>query len=409
MNFFKKIRITNLLSAPFIMILGLTFMVPCPKAGMAQTDVPTLAKQVMITELHSGRILMEKGSQMPMKPASMAKVMTIYIACSRIAEGSLSFDDSFIVSEKAWKMGGSRSFLNPGKYYTLKELLYGVIVQSGNDAAVTIAEGISGSEENFAAEMNLTAQKLGMKNSHFVNASGWPHPDLTTTAEDLNILASALIRDFPVETYPELYPIFSVKSYTLNNIKQGNRNPLLYGKTADENGVDGLKTGHTEESGYGLIASAQRNGMRVIMVLNGMTSKKERATESRRLIEFALREFKNYRFFEPDQIVDEIDVWLGDKAKIMVQAAQPLQQVLSRSEKLNAEIRLNWISPVSAPIAKGQELGTAVLVVEGKQIDKISLLAADSVEALGFFDRLGAAVKYLIFGAGQDSAQPSGS
>jgi D-alanyl-D-alanine carboxypeptidase (penicillin-binding protein 5/6) len=168
----------------------------------AQSNIPTTAEYVLVTEFETGRILMEKQKQAPMKPASMAKIMTSYVVFSRIKDGSLALDDQIVVSEKAWKMGGSRSFLKPGTRYSIKELLYGVIVQSGNDAAVVLAEGLAGTEENFAIEMNLTAQKLGMKNTNFTNATGWPDPELTTTAEDLNILATALIRDVPPETYP---------------------------------------------------------------------------------------------------------------------------------------------------------------------------------------------------------------
>ena len=208
-----------------------------------------------------------------MKPASMAKIMTAYIVFDRIAEGTLALTDQFIVSEKAWKMGGSRSFLQAGRSYSLDELLHGVIVQSGNDAAVVIAEGISGTEDNFAAEMNMMAAKLNMKNTTFTNSTGWPDPELTTTAHDLALLSTALIKNFPADKFPDLYPMFKKKTYTLNDIKQGNRNPLLYGKSSQSRGVDGLKTGYTSESGYGLVASAERDGQRVIMVLNGMNSK----------------------------------------------------------------------------------------------------------------------------------------
>ena len=365
----------------------------------AQSNIPTTAEYVLVTEFETGRILMEKQKQAPMKPASMAKIMTSYVVFSRIKDGSLALDDQIVVSEKAWKMGGSRSFLKPGTRYSIKELLYGVIVQSGNDAAVLLAEGLAGTEENFAIEMNLTAQKLGMKNSNFTNATGWPDTELTTTAEDLNILATALIRDFPPETYPELYPIFKVKSYTLNDIKQGNRNPLLYGKSAAENGVDGLKTGYTDESGYGLTASAEKNGLRVVMVLNGMKSKKERSSESARLMDFILREFKNYKFFASGTKVDEADVWLGRAGKVGLVAEGDVGRVLSRAERMKTEIVVSWMNPVSAPIQKGQKIGELAVRIDGKIMDKIALAAERDVEQLGMFDRLGAALSYLILGA----------
>ena len=373
-------------------------------SALAETQIPTTAKYVMVTEFETGRVLMAKEKDTSMKPASMAKIMTSYIVFSRIKDGSLALEDQILVSEKAWKMGGSRSFLKPGTRYSVKELLYGMIVQSGNDAAVVLAEGLAGTEENFVQEMNLTAQTLGMKNTNFTNATGWPHPDLTTTAEDLNILATALIRDFPADRYPELYPIYRVKSYTLNDIKQGNRNPLLYGKSATENGVDGLKTGFTEESGYGLVGSAVKNNMRVVMVLNGMASKKERSTESARLMDYIQREFKNYRFFASGDKVDEADIWLGQFAKIGLLAEKEVSRVLSRSERMKTEISVSWVNPVPAPITQGQKLGEVSITIDGKIVDKIGLMADRDVNQLGMFDRLGAALSYLILGASNSPA-----
>ncbi|MEC7245456.1 MAG: D-alanyl-D-alanine carboxypeptidase family protein [Pseudomonadota bacterium] len=383
-----------------LLILSGAGMVP----ALAETQIPTTAKYVMVTEFETGRVLMAKEKDAPMKPASMAKIMTSYVVFSRIKDGSLALEDQILVSEKAWKMGGSRSFLKPGTRYSVKELLYGKIVQSGNDAAVVLAEGLAGTEENFVQEMNLTAQKLGMKNTNFTNATGWPHPDLTTTAEDLNILATALIRDFPTDKYPELYPIYSVKSYTLNDIKQGNRNPLLYGKSAAENGVDGLKTGYTEESGYGLIGSAVKNNMRVVMVLNGMASKKERSTESARLMDYIQREFKNYRFFASGDKVDEADIWLGQSAKIGLRAENEVSRVLSRSERMKTEISVSWVNPVPAPVTQGQKLGEVSITIDGKIVDKIGLMADRDVDQLGMFDRLGAALSYLVLGASNSPA-----
>lgn len=379
-----------------ICILMIAVMAPPAKAS---SDVPTVAEYVFVTDFNSGRVLMAKQQDLPMKPASMAKIMTTYVVFDRIAEGSLALSDQFVVSEKAWKMGGSRSFLQAGRSYSLDELLHGVIVQSGNDAAVVIAEGISGSEENFVAEMNMTATKLGMKNTRFTNATGWPHPDLTTTAEDLGVLATALIRDFPVETYPDLYPIFGKKTYTLNKIKQGNRNPLLYGKSAANSGVDGLKTGYTSESGYGLVASAERDGQRVIMVLNGMASKKERSSESRRLMDFIFREYRNYNFFASGEVIDQAEVWLGEARHVSLVVEEGVSKVLSRSERAKTELSVSWSGPVPAPISKGQKIGELILKTDGQITDRLPLLAAEDVRQLGMLDRIGEALKYLIFGA----------
>ena len=223
-------------------------------AGIAVStaaEIDTSAEYAFVTDFGSGKVLMEKEPDTLMKPASMAKIMTVYIAFERIADGSLSLDDTFLISEKAWRKGGSKTFVEVGKEVSVRDLLFGVVVQSGNDAAIAIAEGISGTEEGFSEEMNYVARKLGMENTVFRNSTGWPHLEQHTTARDLNILATALIREFPVEKYPELYPMFAEQDFTYNGIKQGNRNPLVYGT----HGADGLKTGHTAESGYGLVGS----------------------------------------------------------------------------------------------------------------------------------------------------------
>ena len=232
-------------------------------------EITSTAKQAHITDFLSGKVLFSKNADEPMKPASMAKIMTVFVAFQRIVDGSLKMDDEFVVSTKAWKKGGSRTFFGGGSK-VISDILHGIIVQSGNDAAIVIAEGISGTENAFADEMNFWAKKIGMDNTNFSNSTGWPDPDLTTTAKDLNILTTELIRRFPADKYPELYPIFAKREFTYNKIRQPNRNPLIYGNGK----ADGLKTGHTQESGYGLVGSTVRDGQRVIMVLNGMTSKK---------------------------------------------------------------------------------------------------------------------------------------
>ena len=362
--------------------------------AFAQADFPTVAKQAYIIDFESGRVLLEINADAPMKPASMAKIMTLYIAFKRIKEGSLALDDTFIVSEKAWKKGGSRSFLNPNREVDVDTLLHGVAVQSGNDAAIVLAEGMNGSEDAFADEMNRTAQQLGMKNTIFTNSTGWPDPNLTTTAKDLAILSSAMIREFPADRYPELYPIFAKIDYTINDIKQGNRNPLLYGTS----GADGLKTGYTDESGYGLVGSALRNGQRIILVLNGMSSKKERASESRRLMELMFREFRSYDFYRAGETVDSANVWLGQQAQVALTVDKSVRKTLSRTERARTDISLHWSDPIPAPIAKGDRLGTLKITTEDI-VEEIPLLAQYAVGQLGLFDRLGAALKYLIFGA----------
>ena len=360
-------------------------------------EITSSAEFAYVTDFGSGKVLMEKSPDSYMKPASMAKIMTVYIAFQRIADGSLSMDDTFLISEKAWKKGGSKTFVEVGKQVSVRDLLYGVIVQSGNDAAIAIAEGISGTEDGFAEEMNYVARALGMTNSVFKNSTGWPDPDQHTTARDLNILATALIRDFPPDEYPDLYPIFVEKNFTFNGIKQGNRNPLVYGTQ----GADGLKTGHTEESGYGLVGSAIRDGQRVIMVLNGIESMKQRSSESRRLMDLMFREFKLYKFFDAGEPVDHANVWLGNAGKVGMVLEEPLHTVMARSDRRKMTMTVQWNDPVPAPIKAGQTIGTLVVKVPG-ETKTYDLLAAEDVRALGMFDRVGEALKYLIFGAGPD-------
>ncbi|MEC8538441.1 MAG: D-alanyl-D-alanine carboxypeptidase family protein [Pseudomonadota bacterium] len=371
------------------------------QSNVMAADIDTSAEFAYVTDFASGKVLMDKDPDSPMKPASMAKIMTVYVAFQRIADGSLSLDDAFLISEKAWRKGGSKTFVEVGKQVAVRDLLMGVVVQSGNDAAIAIAEGISGTEDGFAEEMNYVARQLGMNNTVFKNATGWPDPDQVTTARDLNILATALIRDFPSQDFPGLYPMFAEKTFTYNGIKQGNRNPLVYGTQ----GADGLKTGHTEESGYGLVGSALREGQRVVMVLNGMTSMKQRSSESRRLMDLMFREFRQYRFFDKGQAVDRAAVWLGSEARVDLVLEEPLHLVLSRTDRRRMKMSVQWNDPVPAPIKAGQKIGTLTLDFPDRTMS-YDLTAAKDVAELGMFDRVGEALKFLIFGAGPDAVQP---
>ena len=357
-------------------------------------EILTPAKQAYITDFESGKVLFAKDADLPMKPASMAKIMTVFVVFQRLADGSLQLDDKFLVSEKAWRKGGSKTFVEVGSRVSVNDLLHGVIVQSGNDASIVLAEGIAGTEDAFAEEMNFWAQKLGMTQTNFRNSTGWPDPDLQTSAKDLNILTTEMIKRFPADTYPDLYPIFAKREFTYNKITQPNRNPLVYGTA----GADGLKTGHTEESGYGLVGSVVRNGQRVVMVLNGMDSMKQRSTESRRLMDLIFREYQSYEFFKQGQTVDQANVWLGTAPQVDLVLDAPLKLVLSRKDRQAMEISVQWLDPVPAPIRAGDQIGTLVISLPD-EVTKLPLRAAQDVDALGLFNRIGAAVKYLIFGA----------
>ena len=294
---------SNIFKLPTFLIS--TFLILCfvniKESSSKILDIKTPAKQVIIYDHEVNEVLFEKNADQLMKPASMAKVMTSYIVFDRIKDKSLNMSDTFLVSDKAWRMGGSRSFLELNSNVTIKDLLLGLIVQSGNDAAVVLAEGVSGDEEAFAREMNRYAKTLGMKDTYFTNSTGWPHPDLQTTSRDLVILTKRIIDDFP-----ELYKLYKEKIFTYNKIKQSNRNPLLY----TMNGADGLKTGHTNESGYGLIGSVKRNDRRVTIVINGLNSKKKRRFESKRLFNIVFRETTLLSLFSNQKSLVEANVWL---------------------------------------------------------------------------------------------------
>ena len=352
----------------------------------------TPAKQVILYDHETKKVLFEKNSNDPMKPASMAKIMTAYIVFDRLQEGSLSLDDKFIVSKKAWRKGGSRTFLKLNSEVTIRDLLMGLIVQSGNDAAIVLAEGISGSEEDFALQMNQYAQSLEMNNTFFTNSTGWPHEDLKTTAYDLLILTEGLINNFP-----ELYKLFLEKEFTFNNISQPNRNPLLIGRYKVP-GADGLKTGHTNESGYGLIGSVVRKNRRISLVVNGLNSMKQRGKESKRLIEFAFRETFLLRAFQNNNILGTANVWLGNKSKINLIAEKPFKTIVNRSSLRMIKTTLLWNDPVKAPVKIGQNIGTININIPGRDTLRLNLVSKDYVDGLGPIDKIKSAINYLIFG-----------
>ena len=352
-------------------------------------DITTPAKQVMIYDHEADEVLFEKNADELMKPASMAKVMTAYIVFDKLKDKSLQMSDTFLVSNKAWRMGGSRSFLELNSDVSIKDLLLGLIVQSGNDAAVVLAEGISGDEEAFAREMNRYAKILGMKNSYFTNSTGWPHPDLETTSRDLIILTRNIIKNFP-----KLYMLFNEKVFTYNNIKQSNRNPLLY----TMNGADGLKTGHTNESGYGLIGSINKNNRRVSIIINGLNSKKKRTFESKRLFNIVFRETALLSLFNNKKSLAKANVWLGKEAQIDLVAQQTFKKIISPVEFNKTKIKLKWMDPIAAPISKGDVIGEIFITIPGKKLIQEKLISAQNVEIMSSFMRVKSMLKFLLYG-----------
>ena len=352
-------------------------------------DITTPAKQVIIYDHEADEVLFEKNSDDLMKPASMAKVMTAYIVFDRIKDNSLNMLDTFLVSDKAWRMGGSRSFLELNSNVSIKDLLLGLIVQSGNDAAVVLAEGISGDEEAFAREMNSYAKIMGMTNTYFTNSTGWPHPDLQTSSRDLIILTKKIIEDFPT-----LYKLFEEKIFTYNNIKQSNRNPLLY----TMNGADGLKTGHTNESGYGLIGSVKRNDRRVTIVINGLNSKKKRTFESKRLFNIVFRETALLSLFNKKNTLVKANVWLGKKSEVKLVALKPFTKIVSPLEFNKTKIKVEWKDPIAAPIRRGDIVGNIYITIPGKKTIKQDMISSEDIKKMSSLIRVKSILKFLLYG-----------
>jgi D-alanyl-D-alanine carboxypeptidase (penicillin-binding protein 5/6) len=356
-----------------------------PGAGAFETA----GDEAILIDLTADTVLFEKNADRAIPPASMSKIMTAYMVFKRLQDGDLSLDDTFLVSEKAWRKGGSKMFVEVGDRVAVRDLLRGMIVQSGNDASIVLAEGIAGSEEAFAEQMNEAARELGMDDSSFANATGWPDPNHRMSVRDLAILASVLIRDFP-----EFYDLYSEEEFTWHEIRQSNRNPLLYRNL----GVDGLKTGHTEEAGYCLTASAERNGRRLVMVVTGLDSPKQRAEESERLIEWGFREFTAERLFEAGEVVEQAEVWQGEEETVPLMVAQDAVMAIRRDARDDLKVRVTYDGPIPAPVEKGQRLATLTVEAPDMPPRSFPLLAGESVEQLGPIGRLLDGVKHLILG-----------
>ncbi|ERP85330.1 D-alanyl-D-alanine carboxypeptidase [Alcanivorax sp. P2S70] len=337
------------------------------------------ARGYLLMDAASGHIIVEHNAEQRLPPASLTKMMTAYIAEAELQKGNLSEDDMAPISVKAWKMGGSRMFVKEGTRVSVGELLKGIIIQSGNDASVAMAEYIAGSEDAFADLMNQHARRLGMNQSHFMNATGWPAENHFTTARDMAILARAIVRDFP-----EHYDIYAEKEFTYNGITQQNRNLLLW---RDES-VDGLKTGHTEEAGYCLVSSAKKDGMRLIAVVMGTDSEGARARESQKLLTYGFRFFETYKAYSAGDILDTAELWMGDKDQVRLGLAEDLVLTIPREshENLKAEVTVN--PQLQAPINQGEKYGTVTVRMNNELLVEKPLVALESVEEAGLFTRL---------------------
>ena len=369
----------------FILALSLCLAAP----AMAEPLIQTVAKQAIVVDYDTGAILLEKNADEKMPTSSMSKVMSMYLVFEALKKGDITTDSKFHVSEKAWQMQGSKMFVDVGKDIKVEDLIRGVIVQSGNDATIVLAEGLAGSETAFAANITAKAKELGMTNSNFVNASGWPDPNHYSTARDLATLGVAIIRDFP-----QYYPYYSELEFTYNSIKQGNRNPLLYRKI----GADGIKTGHTEAAGYGLIGSGTYNGRRVVIVLNGMADDKERAAESAKILEWGLQMFDNKKILTANAPVEKIKVALSPLAEIPAVVKEDLVITVPKAAPQAVKVTANFKEPLPAPITAGQEIGTLVVEIPNTPPIERKLYAGANAPKLGFLPLTIAKAKLFLGG-----------
>jgi D-alanyl-D-alanine carboxypeptidase (penicillin-binding protein 5/6) len=368
-------------------VLVLLFCVGVPQARAMET----LAKQAIVIDYDTGTVLFEKNADERMPTSSMSKVMTMYVVFEAIKNGNLSLDDEFLVSEKAWKKQGSKMWVEVGKKVKIEDLVRGVVIQSGNDATIVLAEGMAGSEDAFAVALNRAAKDLGMDNSHFMNASGWPDPDHYSTARDLAKLAVATIKN-----HGEYYNYYAETEFTYSNITQPNRNPLLF----RDIGADGMKTGHTEDGGYGLIGTGVKDGRRVIIVLNGMSSIKERAQESARLLQWGLNGFSNVTLFEDAHSLGAVPVVLGRKRSVKTQAQSPLTISVPKLFEEDMKAEIEYKSPLKAPVAKGDVVGTVKVHVPKGEVKELPLVASEDIGELSWFLKLISKARLLSTGEG---------
>ena len=339
----------------------------------------TQARAAILIDAETGTVLFEKNADEHLPPASMSKIMTAYLVFEQLTDGRLSLADEILVSEKAWRMEGSKMWIEVGERVSVENLLRGLIVQSGNDAAVALAEGLSGSEEAFAREMNEKGARFGLAHSSFRNSTGWPDPEHYTTARDLAVLARHLINDFP-----EFYQLYAEREFTWAKITQQNRNPLL-GRGL---GVDGIKTGHTTEAGYCLAVSGLQDGKRLILIVFGLSSEKTRAEEGERLLSWGFREFASYTLFKSGEVLDVAPVFMGAESSVELVAPHDLDVRMLRSVRAEMTVTLRYQAPLVAPLAAGQEV--AILSVEAPGLSPIDLpvVTARAVDEAGLFGRM---------------------
>jgi len=355
--------------------------------------IDTKAEHAVVIDFDTNEILFEKNSNLITPPASMTKIMTVYAAFDRLKNTELSINNECTVSSKAYKMGGSRTFLEIDDKVSIDDLLKGIIIQSGNDASVALAECLAGTEEDFAKLMNVYAKRLGMDNTNFVNSSGWPEEDHYSTVYDLAILSNAVIREFP-----DLYLYFVDEEFIYNGIKQPNRNKLLN----SVQGADGLKTGFTKASGWGIAATAKRLDRRITVVINGTNSSRSRMNESANLINWAFSQTSQKELVDEGQVIAQVDVWLGNKPRVNLVSSKKVISTLSFDQLQLIKSSIQYKKPLDAPILKGNSYGKLLIEIQGKPNIEIDLVAEDDVGTVNPIFKAFAALKYLIFGSTLD-------
>ena len=373
--------------------LFLTILISFILFSLKLYAIDTKAEQAIVMDFDTNEILFEKNSNLKTPPASMTKIMSVYAAFDRLKNTDLSIENECIVSAKAYKMGGSRTFLEIDDKVSIDELLKGIIIQSGNDASVALAECLAGTEDDFAKLMNVYAKRLGMLNTNFLNSSGWPVDNHYSTVYDLALLSNALIREFP-----DLYLYFSDKEFTYNDIKQPNRNKLL----SSVQGADGLKTGFTRASGWGIAATAKRDNRRITTVINGTNSSRSRLNEASNLINWAFSQTSQKLLVDENQVIVEVDVWLGNKPRVNLVSSKKIVSTLSFDQIQLIKSSLEYKRPIEAPIKKGEVYGKLIIDIDGKPNIEVELIAQESVGGVNPISKVFAAMKYLIFGTSLD-------
>jgi D-alanyl-D-alanine carboxypeptidase (penicillin-binding protein 5/6) len=375
---------------PVFALLGLLF----PSFLFAQASsvpvpaVPAIAARAyVLLDFNSGQLLASHNSSERVEPASLTKLMTAYLTFAALRQKSLRPEQVVPVSARAWKAAGSRMFLEPRKPVTVDELIRGMIVQSGNDACIALAEAVGGTEEAFAQMMTREAQRLGMKNTNFVNSTGLPHPQHYSTAHDLTLLAAAIVRDFP-----EYYPLYSTKEYRYNNISQANRNRLLWTDPT----VDGMKTGYTESAGYCLVTSARRDARRLISVVMGASSETARAIESQKLLNYGFQFYDTVRLYEKNQPVATLQVWKGSSGTVRAGFTSDFYVTLPKGHVDRLKANIESVQPLLAPISAGQQVGTMKLKLDGKPYRELPVVALEGVPVAGILGRSWDSIRLLF-------------